>query len=50
MANHDQLESVFSWFIKYHELKSIGGMWHHQANHSAAQATVQLPNAAQLDF
>jgi hypothetical protein len=50
MANHDQLESVLSWFKKYYELKSIGGTWHHQANYSVAQVVAQLPNVVQLDF
>jgi hypothetical protein len=39
-----------SWFKKSHELKSIGGTWHHQANYSTAQVVAQLPNAAQLSI
>jgi hypothetical protein len=31
VVNQNQLESVMSWFNKSHELKFVGGTWHHQA-------------------
>jgi hypothetical protein len=45
-VNSNQLETILSWSREFHELKSIGGMWHHQANHSVAQC----PNVAQLSI
>jgi hypothetical protein len=50
MANHNQLESLLSWFIKYHELKYVGGTWHHQANYSVTQVVGQLPNDVQSNI
>jgi hypothetical protein len=50
MTNQYQLDIVLSWFTKYHELKSVGGTRHHQANYSVAQDVAQLPNVAQLSI
>jgi hypothetical protein len=49
-VNSSQLESVLSWSKEFHELKSIGGTWHHQANHIDAQVVAQRPNAVQLSI
>jgi hypothetical protein len=49
-VNSSQLESVLSWSKEFHELKSIGGTWHHQANHYATQVVAQRPNVVQLSI